>query len=373
MKYDYLLVGAGLFSATLAVMLREAGKKCLIAEKRNHIAGNVYTENIEEIQIHKYGAHIFHTDSKKCWNFINRFAEFNRYTNSPIAYIDGKLYNLPFNMNTFNKIWENVITPEQAKKRIAEQINNRQIKTPVNLEEQAISLVGYDIYKLLIKEYTEKQWGRPCAALPPDIIKRLPLRFTYDNNYFNDRYQGIPSGGYTKMVERMLDETEVILNCDYLKQRAALEPEAEKIIYTGAIDEFYNYCYGELEYRSLHFETERLPLNNAQGVAVMNFTSANIPYTRIIEHKHFEPENKTAVEANYTYITKEYPAKWSRGKEPYYPINDSSNMQLYSKYQKLAQQERKIIFGGRLGSYRYFDMDDTIIAAMDLFDKIMSK
>lgn len=370
MKYDCLLVGAGLFSATLAVLLRNAGKKCLVVEKRRHIAGNIYTENIEGIQIHKYGAHIFHTDSETCWKFVNKFADFNRYTNSPIAYVDGKIYNLPFNMNTFYEIWHDVITPEMAQKRIAEQTEKMQGKTPVNLEEQAISLVGNDIYKILIKGYTEKQWGRPCTELPPDIIKRLPLRFTYDNNYFNDRYQGIPSGGYTKMVERMLNGTEVILNCDYLKQRKTLDAIADKIIYTGAIDEFYNYCYNELEYRSLHFETKRLNLRNAQGVAVMNFTSKKIPYTRSIEHKHFEPENKAAAEANYTYITKEYPLKWSRGNEPYYPINDSSNMRLYAEYKKLADQEKKIIFGGRLGLYRYFDMDDTILAAMELFKQL---
>lgn len=373
MKYDYLLVGAGLFSATLAVLLREAGKRCLVVEKRDHIAGNIHTEDVEGIRVHKYGAHIFHTDSRECWDFINRFAEFNRYTNSPVAYIDGKLYNLPFNMNTFHGIWADVITPEHAQKRIAEQAAEMAGKTPANLEEQAISLVGRDIYSLLIKGYTEKQWGRPCTELSPDIIKRLPLRFTYDNNYFNDRYQGIPLGGYTKMIERMLEGTEVRLNCDYLQNRAELDTQAEKVVYTGTIDEFYGYCYGELEYRSLRFETERLPLRNAQGVAVINFTAADIPYTRSIEHKQFEPENTEAFNADYTYITKEYPADWKQGDEPYYPVNNSRNSELYKKYVALAEKENNVIFGGRLGMYRYFDMDDTILAAMNCFRQQLAR
>lgn len=371
-KYDYLLVGAGLFSATLAVLAREAGKRCLVVEKRGHIAGNIYTEEVEGIRIHKYGAHIFHTDSKVCWDFVNRFAEFNRYTNSPVAYIDGKLYNLPFNMNTFHQIWEDVLTPEQAQKRIAEQAAEMAGKTPANLEEQAISLVGRDIYELLIKGYTEKQWGRACTELSADIIKRLPLRFIYDNNYFNDRYQGIPLGGYTKLVERMLEGTEVRLNCDYLQNRAELDALADKVIYTGTIDSFYDYCYGELEYRSLRFETERLPLQNAQGVAVINYTAAEVPYTRSIEHKLFEPEDKEAFESACTYITKEYPADWKRGDEPYYPVNNFSNISLYNKYKELAKQEKRVIFGGRLGMYRYFDMDDTILAAMELFQEIIT-
>ena len=367
MKYDFLLVGAGLFSATFAALAREAGKRCLVVEKRNHIAGNIYTEDVEGIQLHRYGAHIFHTDSKACWDFVNRFAEFNRYTNSPVAYIEGKLYNLPFNMNTFHGIWQDVITPEQAQNRIAEQATEMAGKTPANLEEQAISLVGRDIYELLIKGYTEKQWGRPCTELPPDIIKRLPLRFTYDNNYFNDRYQGIPLGGYTKMVERMLDGTEVRLNCDYLQNREELDALADQVIYTGTIDGFYDYCFGELEYRSLRFETERVPQPHVQGVAVINYTAADVPYTRSIEHKEFEPEDQKSYQAPYTYITKEYPADWSRGDEPYYPVNNFSNISLYNEYTKLAKLENRVIFGGRLGMYRYYDMDDTILAAMELF------
>lgn len=367
MKYDYLLVGAGLFNATFAALAQVSGKKCLVVEKRDHIAGNIYTENVEGINIHKYGAHIFHTDDKKCWEFVNRFAEFNRYTNSPVAQINGKLFNLPFNMNTFHAIWPDVITPEDAKKRIAEQAAEMAGKIPQNLEEQAISLVGRDIYELLIKGYTEKQWGCSCTDLPADIIKRLPLRFIYDNNYFNDRFQGIPMGGYTAMTERMFGDTEIHLNCDFLDHKDELTGLADKVIYTGTIDSFFDYCFGALEYRSLRFETEKIPLQNAQGVAVINYTAADIPYTRSIEHKHFEQENTLSFDTTYSFLTKEYPADWHPGNEPYYPVNNPRNSKLYQKYADLAANEKNIVFGGRLGMYRYFDMDDTVLAAMNSF------
>lgn len=367
MKYDYLLVGAGLFNAAFTALARENGKRCLVVEKRGHIAGNIYTEKCDGIQVHKYGAHIFHTDDKKCWEFVNRFAEFNRYTNSPVALINGKLYNLPFNMNTFHQIWDDVITPDDARKRIAEQAAEMAGRTPVNLEEQAISLVGRDIYELLIKGYTEKQWGRACTELSPEIIKRLPLRFIYDNNYFNDRFQGIPLGGYTAMVAAMFADTEIRLSCDYTADRKNLAALADKVIYTGTIDSYFDYCFGELEYRSLRFETEKLPVSNAQGVAVINYTSADVPYTRSIEHKHFEVENKTGFEAACSFVTREYPADWQRGDEPYYPVNNTRNSELYKKYAALAAVEKNTVFGGRLGMYRYFDMDDTIIAAMKCF------
>ncbi|MBE6388899.1 MAG: UDP-galactopyranose mutase [Lentisphaerae bacterium] len=365
MKYDYLLVGAGLFNATFAALAREAGKSCLAVEKRNHIAGNIYTENVDGINIHQYGAHIFHTDDKECWDFVNRFAEFNRYTNSPVALINGKLFNLPFNMNTFHAIWPDVITPEQARKRIAEQAG--EVKTPQNLEEQAISLVGRDIYELLIKGYTEKQWGRACTELAADIIKRLPLRFTYDNNYFNDRFQGIPIGGYTGMIRKMFGDTEIRLSCDFLANKNELPQLAEKVIYTGTIDSYFDYCFGELEYRSLRFETDKYPCQNQQGVAVINHTSASVPYTRTIEHKHFEVENKDGFNAPYTFVTREYPADWKRGDEPYYPVNNIRNSEIYQKYSDQAAKEKNVIFGGRLGMYRYFDMDDTVIAAINCF------
>ncbi|MBE6364181.1 MAG: UDP-galactopyranose mutase [Lentisphaerae bacterium] len=373
MKYDYLLVGAGLFNATFAALARKAGLRCLVIEKRDHIAGNIHTENVEGINIHKYGAHIFHTDDENCWNFVNQFATFNRYTNSPVALIDGKLFNLPFNMNTFHAIWPDVITPLQAQQRIAEQAAEMAGKTPSNLEEQAISLVGRDIYELLIKGYTEKQWGRPCSALAPDIIKRLPLRFTYDNNYFNDRFQGIPMGGYTAMVEKMFGDTDIRLSCDFLADKENLSNLAEKIVYTGTIDSYFNYCFGELEYRSLRFKTEKLDGQNIQGVAVVNHTSADTPYTRTIEHKHFEAENTTAFNTPYSFVTEEYPADWQRGDEPYYPVNNPRNSELYRKYADLAAQETNVIFGGRLGMYRYFDMDDTIIAAIQCFQQQVNK
>ena len=361
MHYDFLFIGAGLFSATIANLAAKAGKKCLIIEKRNHIAGNIYTQNIEGIQVHKYGAHIFHTDDKKIWDYVNQFAEFNRYTNSPVANYKGSIYNLPFNMNTFNKIWPDVITPEQAAERIKEQSSVMAGKTPKNLEEQAISLVGKDIYERLIKGYTEKQWGRPCTELPASIIKRLPVRFTYDNNYFNDRYQGIPIGGYTKLVENMLKGVEVRLNTDFFDDKEKWLSMADKVIYTGTIDRFFDYSEGELEYRSLRFETEVLDCDNFQGNAVVNYTEAEIPYTRIIEHKHFEFGTQPK-----TVITREYPATWKQGDEPYYAVNDEKNAALYAKYKALADAQSKVIFGGRLGMYRYFDMDDTIAAAFEV-------
>jgi len=364
MKYDYLLVGAGLFSAVVAHEMTKRGKKCLVIDKRDHIAGNIYTEQQHGINVHIYGAHIFHTDNKEIWDFINRFAEFNRYTNSPIANYNGKGFNLPFNMNTFNRIWNDVITPEQAKKRITEQA--REIKgEPKNLEEMAISLVGRDIYELLIKGYTEKQWGRKCRDLPASIINRLPVRYIYDNNYFNDKYQGIPVGGYTQMAEKMLTGVEIKLNCDYFFNKNELDKASDKIIFTGMIDEYYGYCFGRLEYRTLRFEHETLDISNYQGTAVMNYTDEKTPFTRIIEHKHFEfgVQDKTI-------ITKEYPGEWKEGDEPYYPVNDARNNSLFQKYDGLAKSQSKIIFGGRLGQYRYFDMDDTVEAALELVKKI---
>ena len=370
--YDFLFIGAGLFSATLANAATKAGKKCLVIEKRSHIAGNIYTENIDGINVHKYGAHIFHTDSKAVWDYVNSFADFNRYTNSPLANYKGTLYNLPFNMNTFVKLWPDVITPQQAQKRITQQAAEMAGKKPQNLEEQAISLVGRDIYEKLIKGYTEKQWGRDCKELPPDIIKRLPVRFTFDNNYFNDRYQGIPVGGYTKMVEKMFTGCDILLNTDFFDDKEKWLSMADKVIYTGTIDRFFDYQFGELEYRSLRFETERLEIENYQGNAVINYTDREIPYTRIIEHKHFEPENLQTMENAVSIITREYPATWKQGDEPYYAVNDQKNSALYAKYKKLADKQDKVIFGGRLGMYKYFDMDDTILAAWELARKLFS-
>lgn len=363
--YDYLFVGAGLFSATMANEAKKKGKSCLIIEKRDHIAGNIYTENVDGINFHKYGAHIFHTDSKKIWDYVNEFAEFNRYTNSPIANFNGALYNLPFNMNTFNKIWPDVITPEQAEKRIAEQASEMKGKTPQNLEEQAISLVGRDIYERLIQGYTEKQWGRKCTELPASIIKRLPVRLTFDNNYFNDRYQGIPIGGYTQIVEKMLEGCDIELNTDFFDGKKKWLSIADKVIYTGTIDRFFDYSEGELEYRSLRFESEVLDKKNFQGNAVVNYTDSKTPFTRIIEHKHFEFGNQPK-----TIITREYPATWKQGDEPYYAVNDEKNTALYEKYKALATKQDKVIFGGRLGMYRYFDMDDTIAAALETAEKL---
>ena len=357
--YDYLIVGSGLFGAIFAYEANKRGKRCLVIDKRSHIGGNIYTENIKDINVHKYGAHIFHTSNKDVWEYINKFAEFNRYTNSPVARYKNELYNMPFNMNTFNKLW-GVITPKEAKQKIEEEKKEAGIKEPKNLEEQAISLVGKTIYEKLVKGYTEKQWGQKATELPAFIIKRLPVRFIYDNNYFNDTYQGIPIGGYTKIIEKMLEGIEVRLNCDFFENREELEKIANKIIFTGQIDKYYNYCFGELEYRSLKFETEILNEENHQGNAVVNYTEFEIPYTRIIEHKHFEEiKNK-----EQTIITREYPDKWTKEKEPYYPINNEKNNQLYNKYFELANKENNIIFGGRLGQYKYFDMDKVIESAL---------
>ena len=354
-KYDYLIVGAGLFGAVFAHEAKEAGKTCLVIDKRNHIAGNIYTDKVKDIDVHQYGAHIFHTSNETVWNYVNRFAKFNRYTNSPVANYKGEIYNMPFNMNTFNKLW-GVVTPQEAQAKIEEQKAAYHVENPQNLEEQAISLIGPDVYTKLVKGYTEKQWGKRATELPSFIIKRLPVRFTYDNNYFNDDYQGIPVEGYTKMIERMLDGVEVKLEEDFLKNREAFMEQADKIVYTGMIDEYYNYCYGELEYRSLNFETEVLEgVENYQGNAVVNYTEYEVPYTRIIEHKHFTYGTQPD-----TVITREYPKTWSKGDEPYYPMNDEKNLNLYEKYTELAAKEGNVIFGGRLGMYKYYDMDDTI-------------
>ncbi|HBW8875714.1 UDP-galactopyranose mutase [Klebsiella quasipneumoniae] len=358
MKYDFLIVGSGLFGATFAYEASKKGKKCLVIDKRPHLGGNIYTENVEGINVHKYGAHIFHTNDKSIWEYIQQFAEFNRFTNSPLAIFKDEQYNLPFNMNTFHQLW-GVKTPNDAKKIIEEQIARENIKDPQNLEEQAISLVGRDIYEKLIKGYTEKQWGRDAKTIPAFIIKRLPVRYTYDNNYFNDKYQGIPIGGYTQIIEKMLHGIETSLNTDFFKDRHYYESIADKILFTGMIDEYFNYKFGELEYRSLKFENNLLNVSNFQGNAVVNYTEKNIEYTRIIEHKHFE-----FGEQDKTVITKEYPADWKRGDEPYYPINDSKNTELYIKYMKLAEGEKNVIFGGRLGMYKYFDMHHILAEAL---------
>ena len=362
-KYDYLIVGSGLFGATFAYEMTKRGKSCLVVERRNHIGGNIYCENINGINVHKYGAHIFHTNNKKIWEYVNQFVEFNNYINSPIANYNGEIYNMPFNMNTFSKLW-NISTPEEAKKKIEEQKQELKGKEPENLEEQAISLVGRDIYEKLVKGYTEKQWGKDCKDLPAFIIKRLPVRFTYDNNYFNDRYQGIPIGGYNKIIEKMLENCDIELNVDYLKEREKYNKKADKILFTGMIDEYFDYRLGNLEYRSLKSESEELPdIDNYQGVAVVNYTDNVTKYTRIIEHKHFEFGTGKG-----TIITKEYPKSWKKGDEAYYPINDERNTQLYSEYQALAKQENNVIFGGRLGMYKYFDMDKVIEEALKLVD-----
>lgn len=356
--YDYLIVGAGLFGAVFAHEATKKGKKCLVIDRRSHIGGNIYTENMEGIAVHKYGAHIFHTSNKEVWDYVQQFAEFNRYTNSPVANFHGEMYSMPFNMYTFNKMW-GVVTPAEAKQKIEEQVKESHIENPKNLEEQAISLVGKDIYEKLVKGYTQKQWGRKCTELPSFIIKRLPVRFTYDNNYFNDTYQGIPIGGYTGMVEKMLAGIEVRLDTDFFENREKLKSEAKKIVFTGMIDAYFDYSLGELDYRGLHFETELLQEENYQGNAVINYTDYETPYTRIIEHKHFEFGRQPQ-----TVITKEYPKKWVRGEEPYYPMNDEKNNALYEKYKELAKKESNVIFGGRLGQYQYYDMDDVIEAAL---------
>ena len=359
--YDYLIVGAGLYGAVFAYEMNKIGKKCLVIDKRNHIAGNIFTDDVHDIDVHKYGAHIFHTSNKKIWKYINKFGEFNNYVNSPVAIYKNEIYNLPFNMNTFAKLWK-IITPEQARMKIEKERKRFNITTPSNLEEQAISLVGKTIYKKLIKGYTEKQWGKRCKELPVEIIKRLPVRFTYNNNYFNDAYQGIPKEGYTKIIEKMLEGIEVKLCCDYFAHKDIYDSMAKKIIFTGPIDEYYDYCFGELEYRSLRFENIILNRDNFQGNAVVNYTEYKIPYTRIIEHKHFNNKNNN----NKTIITKEYPVKWSKGLEPYYPINNDRNKNLYNKYKELADKEEKVIFGGRLGLYEYLDMDKVIEKSLEL-------
>lgn len=357
--YDYLIVGAGLFGAVFAHKMTEMGRSCLIIDKRDHIAGNVYTRAMEGIQVHMYGAHIFHTSDSGVWDYVNSFAEFNRYVNSPLAVWKEELYNLPFNMNTFSRMWK-IRTPEEARKIISDQIKVANISSPRNLEEQAISLVGIDIYEKLIKGYTEKQWGKDCRELPPSIIKRLPVRFVYDNNYFADKYQGIPIGGYTRIVEQMLHDCDVLLSTDYFDFVNKTSSTFGRVVYTGPIDRFYDYSFGELEYRGLRFEMEVLDMDNYQGNAVVNYTESSIPYTRIIEHKHFEFGQQPK-----TVITREYPLVWSREEEPYYTINDERNTSLYMKYKERALQEKNVIFGGRLGSYQYYDMDKVIRASLD--------
>ena len=363
MKYDYLIVGAGLFGAVFAHEAGKKGKKCLVVDRRNHIGGNIYTEEIEGIQVHRYGAHIFHTSNKEVLEYVNRFAEFNHYINSPIAVYKDELYNLPFNMNTFSKMW-NIKTPAEAKEIIDRQIADLGITEPANLEEQALSLVGRDVYEKLIKGYTEKQWGRKCTELPAFIIRRLPLRFTYDNNYFNDRYQGIPIGGYTAIIKKLLEQADVKLGTDYLKERETYKDMADRIVFTGMIDEYFDYILGALEYRSVRFETEVLDCPNYQGNAVVNYTEREVPYTRIIEHKHFEFGT-----SDKTVISREYSSEWKVGDEPYYPVNDERNSSLYEKYKELAEKEKRVVFGGRLGAYKYYDMDKVILAALELAEK----
>lgn len=365
MKYDYLIVGAGLFGAVFAREMADRGKRCLVIDRREHIAGNIYTREEAGIQVHKYGAHIFHTSDRRIWDYVGRYAEFNHYVNSPVAVYGEELYNLPFNMNTFHELW-GVKTPAQAKAKIAGQIAELRIGEPQNLEEQALSLVGPDVYAKLIKGYTEKQWGRDCRELPAFIIKRLPLRFVYDNNYFTDPYQGIPKGGYTRIVEKLLDGIPVRLGISYrefLKEEESGGADSfDKVLYTGMIDEYFDYCFGELQYRSLRFEEELLTgCDNYQGNAVVNYTERQVPYTRIIEHKHFEFGTQPD-----TVITREYPAEWKRGDEPYYPVNDERNNALYQKYAELAAGEKRVLFGGRLGQYRYYDMDKVIAAALEM-------
>lgn len=359
-KYDYLIVGSGLFGSIFAYEANKSGKKCLVIEKRNHIGGNIYCENVHGINVHKYGAHIFHTSNKEVWEYINRFAEFNNYINSPVAVYKDELYNLPFNMNTFSKMW-GIKTPAEAKAIIEEQKAQYHIENPKNLEEQALSLVGKDVYEKLVKGYTEKQWGRSCTELPSFIIKRLPVRYTYDNNYFNDRYQGIPIGGYTKIIEKMLDGIDVLLETSFEDYKSKNDISDMKIIYTGNIDEYFGYKYGALQYRTVRFETEYLPdTDNYQGNAVVNYTEREVPYTRIIEHKHFEFGTGEG-----TVISREYSSEWSVGIEPYYPINNDENNALYQKYEELARGEKNVIFGGRLGKYKYYDMDKVIESALE--------
>lgn len=369
-QYDYLIVGAGLFGATFAYRAHRQGKKCLVIDRRSHVGGNIYCENIEGINVHCYGAHIFHTSDKKVWDFVNSIVEFNRYTNSPVANYKGKLYNLPFNMNTFYQMW-GIITPAEAKAKIEEQkaeaiarMKDQGVTEPRNLEEQAHLLIGKDIYETLIKGYTEKQWGRKCTDLPAFIIKRLPVRFVFDNNYFNDKYQGIPIGGYNVLIDRLLDGVEVRLGCDFFKNRDELVTLANKIIYTGAIDEYYGYCYGKLEYRTVRFETEVLNEMNYQGNAVVNYTEREVPYTRVIEHKHFEMFGQEVYDCPKTVISKEFSTEWKLGMEPYYPVNDERNSNLYLKYKEMAEREKNVIFGGRLAEYKYYDMAPIVEKAL---------
>ena len=366
--YDYLIVGSGLYGATVAQQLHQAGKSVLVIDKRPNIAGNVYTKKVEGINVHIYGAHIFHTNNRIVWDYVNQFATFNRFTNSPVANYHGELYSLPFNMYTFNRMW-GVVTPAEAQAKIDEQVKEAGITEPKNLEEQAISLVGRDIYEKLVKGYTEKQWGRRATELPSFIIKRLPVRFVYDNNYFNDLYQGIPVGGYTKLVEHMLEGVEVRLNTDFFANKEEFLASAEKVVFTGMIDEYFDYCFGELEYRSLRFETELLEEENYQGNAVVNYTEYEVPYTRIIEHKHFEFGCQNGNYNPKTVITREYPATWKKGDEPYYPMNDEKNNALFAKYKALADGQDKVIFGGRLGMYKYFDMHQVIEVALECAKK----
>ncbi len=366
--YDYLIVGAGLYGAVFAAEAVRAGKKCLVIDKRNHTAGNIYTEKINGINVHKYGAHIFHTDSAEAWDYVNAYAEFNRYTNSPLARYKNELFNLPFNMNTFHQLW-GVVTPEEARSEIARQTAEaaEKIKEPENLEEQALLLAGKDIYEKLVKGYTEKQWGRRASELPAFIIKRLPFRFIYDNNYFNDKYQGIPIGGYTAMIDKMLEGADVRIGVDFFENREEFLREASRVIFTGSIDGYFDYRFGPLEYRSLRFETEVMDTDSFQGNAVVNYTEYEIPYTRIIEHKFFEEFGSAPKksEDGKTVVTREYPADWKKGDEPYYPVNDDKNNELYAKYKDLALKEEKVFFGGRLGKYKYYDMDDIVIDALN--------
>ena len=376
--YDYLIVGSGLFGATFAYLAHRQGKKCLVIDKRPQVGGNVYCENVNGINVHKYGAHIFHTSNREVWDFVNSLVEFNRYTNCPVANFEGKLYNLPFNMNTFYQMW-GVTTPEEALAKIDSQRENARdemkrlgISEPRNLEEQAISLIGVDIYEKLIRGYTEKQWGRKCTELPAFIIRRLPVRLTFDNNYFNDIYQGIPVGGYNRLIEAFLDGVEVRTETDYFSDREKYDAVAKHIIFTGKIDEFFNYCHGKLQYRSVRFEQETLEKPNFQGNAVINYTSRDVPYTRIIEHKHFEAFGNAVYDNPFTVISREYSSEWKEGMEPYYPVNDERNNALYEKYRKMAEMQDGVSFGGRLAEYRYYDMAPTIESAMKLFNQLNS-
>ena len=367
MRYDYLVVGAGPFGATFAYEANKRGKKVLVIDKRDHVGGNMYCENIEGINVHKYGAHIFHTSNKKVWDYVNQFCTFNNYINSPIANYKGEIYNLPFNMNTFNKLW-GVVTPAEAKAKIDEQIKESGITEPKNLEEQAISLVGKDIYEKLIKGYTEKQWGRSTTELPAFIIKRLPVRYTYDNNYFNDKYQGIPEGGYNVIFDKLLEGIDVELNVDFFEKKEELLAKADKVVFTGMIDQYFDYKFGVLEYRSLRFEHETLDEENHQGNAVVNYNEREVPYTRIIEHKHFEFGKQPK-----TVITREYPAEWKQGDEPYYPVNNDKNAKIFKKYQELAKQEKNVIFGGRLANYKYYDMHHVFEVALEVVEEEINK